>query len=407
MATDVPLHEQAKRRRLEDGSDDVTEPEEEAYSCSSCLLGAKIQTLYHGVQLMSDSFFNYLLSSINDATSAQRTQLMGKVVVPVQVDCENCREEIQVKAGITATPVWDLPDEDNVDSTDEATDSDTNPNSARISHFQNITVVDILPAETEQDTSLSVRFFRQPADVEPDWLLDFGGVDCMWLRPVPQEESNLRTLVVLARVPMKGGSSYFAYDPIERHIVRLVFQENGECSFVCGENLSVGGRYKFTMLRHPQYQKDKPAPSLLPHRNSDLVVNRDIRYLPYPKPVDLYDLLKGHAHRGIREIFSQGHIYDRKYIWANRNCPAVGALCCKDFNAQLCPVENGPSRIKLYLEEFWDLPVTGFDCEKCKDKGREILLVLALSAPWDNKGLFKPARCYLMCVAIIYGPGKQ
>ena len=396
----MALHADVKRQKIEKVEETDEERAEDAYSCASCRQGAKAEILYHGVQLMSDSFFNYLLSSINDTTAVQHMQVMGKVVVPVQVDCENCREEIEVKAGITATPVWarvEEEEEEDASESDEVSNSDV----LRISHFQDIRVVDILPPDTEQDVSLQKCFYNESEDVEPEWP-SFVVSDIERNQRISPDTTNQKTLIIVAKMPSQTGLSYIGYDVVEKRLLRLVFQLEGEkYSWLTSENLSIGERYKLTMLRHPKYQNKAPAPTLYPHRNDDLIVDKDLRYLPYPEPVDLFELLKPHSHSTIKRIFSPGHIYKKKYIWINRNCPSVGVLLCKDFSAQLYTDNTDTRRMKIYLNECWDLPVTGFDCEKAKDKGRDILLILSLSSSWDNDGLYKPARCYIMCVGII------
>ena len=388
----MALHEEIKRQKLDEPE---AETATDAYSCLSCLLEARTEFLYHGVQLMSDSFFNYLLNSVNDTTAQQYAQVMGKVVVPVQVDCENCREEIEVKAGITATPVWDEQEGDAESEDMSKTDC------VRINHFQNIKVVDILPPDTPQDISLQKCFYNETKDAEPDWSC-FSESFLDYSQGIPHDTMNQKTLIILAKALFIGGLSYITYDAVEKKLLRLVFQINqDQCSVLSSENLDIGERYKLTMLRHPKYQKTAPAPTLYPHRNDDLLVSNDLRHLAYPEPVDLFELLVPHSHSVMKKIFSPGHIYDRKYIWVNRNCPSVGVLLCKDFNVQLYTDNSDSKRIKVYLDECWDLPVTGLGCDKAKDKGRDVLLVLSLSSSWDNGGSYKPARCYITCVAII------
>ena len=397
----MALHAEVKRQKVEeteDDNDNADHPDvaQDAYLCLSCLQEVKTEILYHGVQLMSDSFFNYLLNSINDTTAEQHMQVMGKVVVPVQVDCEHCREEIEVKAGITATPVWDKVDDDTSESNEVS-----NSNVVRISHFQDIKVVDILPPDTTQDASLQSCFYNESEDIEPEWP-SFVISDFERNQRIFPDATNQKTLIIVAKMPSQVGLSYIGYDVVEKRLLRLVFQLDEEkFSLLTSENLGIGERYKLTMLRHPKYQKTAPAPTLYPHRNDDLVVHKDLRYLPYPQPVDLFELLEPHSHCTIKEIFSPGHIYKRKYIWVNRNCPSLGVLLCKDFNVQLYTDDSGTRRIKIFLNDCWDIPVTGFDCEKAKDRGRDILLALSLSSSWDNDGLYKPARCYIMCVGII------
>ena len=388
----MALHEEIKRQKLDEPE---AETAADAYSCLSCLLEARTEFLYHGVQLMSDSFFNYLLNSVNDTTAHQYAQVVGKVVVPVQVDCENCREEIEVKAGITATPVWDEQEGDSESEDLSKTDC------VRINHFQNIKVVDILPPDTQQDLSLQKCFYNESEDAEPDWSC-FSESFIDFKQGISHGTMNKKTLIILAKSQLEGGFCYVTYDAVEKKLLRLVFQiSQNQCSLLSSESLDIGERYKLTMLRHPKYQKTAPAPTLYPHRNDDLLVSKDFRHLAYPEPVDLFELLVPHSHNTMKKIFSPGHIYDRKYIWVNRNCPSVGVLLCKDFNVQLYTDNNDIKRIKVYLDECWDLPVTGIGCDKAKDKGRDVLLVLSLSSSWDNNGSFKPARCYITCVAII------
>ena len=390
---EMALHEEIKRQRLNDTEFDATE---DAYSCLSCLLEARTEFLYHGVQLMSDSFFNYLLNSVNDTTPDQYAQVMGKVVVPVQVDCENCREEIEVKAGITATPVWDEQANES-----ESEDLSKTTDCVRINHFQNIKVVDILSPDTQQDLSLRKCFYNESTDDEPDWSCRSESfLNCN--QGISGSTVSQKTLIVLSKSQCKDKFSYITYDVVEKKLLRLVFQiSETRFSILTSESLDVGERYKLSMLRHPKYQKTAPAPTLYPHRNDDLLVNKDVRHLPYPEPVDLFELLEPHSKSSMKKVFSPGHIYDRKYIWVNRNCPSVGVLHCKDFNVQLYTDINDVKKIKIYLEECWDLPITGLGCDKAKDKGRDVLLVLSLSSSWDNGGLYKPARCYITCEAII------
>ena len=170
------------------------------------------------------------------------------------------------------------------------------------------------------------------------------------------------------------------------------------CCWPVGKNLKIWNRYRFSVLRHPDAVTEPPTP--FPHSTEDMVVQENVQDVGAASKASLFNRMRSVAVSKPEETF--GPLKYMAYVHKDTKCPSVGILKCKESNLEVKTID-GKKRliIKLPGQNYYNFSLTGLEYDEPGQSDKVVLVLLGLARPWDNKGAFNPARCYVLALNII------
>lgn len=330
-------------------------------------------------EVVSLDEINNALRNIKDLEPVGARLLnIGCVFLKISVRCKNCYTSCihpAVKVIVEATPVYDYHHGDRMPS---------------VIDLKKIKLKSVLPADAKGkacNSSMAVFKNNNYYDSSPPPLL---------LRFAPEQLN----LLMIVKTKMLNGYCFIGVEMEHGDLVRPILRTGTDmCRWAPTDpELKVGQEYQFKLLS--RYVEEIPYP----HRKNDVHVQY-LKHLPPPN-LTLFDILVGHSHRSIEEVFRGGNIIEKKYINVDTNCPSVGIYKCSGECVSLNrSYEAGKPKTRCNIKEgevTFSFSYTSLadPCDLINDE--EVLLILGLTRPFKgSNGDFSPMRCYILVLGII------
>ena len=346
------------------------------YICPNCRTEYDPDDLYEVVSLDE---INNALRNIKDLSPIGASLLkIGCAFLKISVRCKNCYTSCihPVNAIVEATPVYDYHHGDRMPS---------------VIDLKNIKLKRVLPADAKgKACSSSMPVFKSN--------------NCYDDSPPPLKKYKLTSdqlnLLMIVKTKMPNGYCYIGVEIERGDLVRPILRTGTDmcCWAPTDPQLKVGHEYQFKLLS--RYIKEIP----FPHRKNDV----HVQYLKHfsPPNLNLFDILVGHSHRSIEEVFRGGNIIERKYINVDTSCPSVGIYKCSGECVSLnCSYEAGKTKTRCNVKEgevTYSFSYTSLADPYDLFNNEDLLLILGLARPFKgSNGDFSPMRCYILVLGII------
>lgn len=205
----------------------------------------------------------------------------------------------------------------------------------------------------------------------------------------PKSEKVLR---IIAKTNQYKGYCYLGFDEENERLFRPIVNTVA-CYWPSRSNFCLKKSYRFQVSFNPdEHFIDCLTP--YPHCNEDMIV-ASVFSEEKTSPFNVKVLLSV-AKPDINEVFLG--IKENKFLYENTVSPSAGILKCSSRNVSLhYNAYTYQTRCMIHLPSGgYDLPLKGINTDKIPSVDREILVVLGLGRPFNPKGLYNHARCYIL-----------
>lgn len=237
-----------------------------------------------------------------------------------------------------------------------------------------------------------------------------------------QKVVQMITLRIICKAKMNGGYCYLGVDEGIPRLLRPIY--NIEPHKCCWDvNFVIGSLIEFQVIHHPDNQASNQPLTAYPHRNEDLIVNKETTAPVLGFEWNPINLLP-HCKKNIFEIFPKLTIQQNQKCFVyenaeNAKCPSAGILLAEQKDIKIessfnewkqkitktvhinnCKGPNSNMELRFSytaVEERLMFPTSQYE-----NNGKSIV-ILGLGRPLkgDLGYPFDPPRCYVLVVGIL------
>lgn len=382
---DSDFDESKRLKETDESSNQNTRDDEFGYRCETCDFPLHITTddideyeVHEALLNMQDDFYpNTTNRSISDNIS-------------VNIDCQNpeCDEKVEVVVSVNAIPIFE---DENSFTIDRPPKIDT----------YDIEEFELLPSGNDAfDVICNPDFIEEP-DFDQEPYIE-------WYIPSPKKPSKQK-LRIICKTKMGGGYCYMGLDEDKQRLLRPIFNTKpGACCWSKSSNFEVGSLVSFEVLHDPSSKTEADFKTSYPHRNEDMLVEKDhvvvVSENTEWSPKSLLPLAK----TNILDVFSMQLVRENKYFLENTKCPSVGVFLTKENHLRVYTTDENKRRVRVDNGRIrYDWPLTALQWDELQTAGnRNCIVILGLARPWKGfKNQLKTPVCYILVIGI-YVLGK-